>query len=260
MTGDGGETLSSWGCYRLLAQKCISLATLTSAAGVNPLLGRLDDSTGVTMSLSRRGWSLALVPLTAEPSGIFKRLSLSLIDAAVSACGGSRDLPGEVQSPSCAKVSPPVWLFEESPLLKGMKEVRFLSFFILSAGVAGGGAAFFRLPMTVPKRLLSPGFLGVSVASLLSVCCPVDGRDLSVVSLGGGGIGGALKMLAEPNLEMVFDAELRLLGADVCRGPADMRATKFLISSAVSTLSSAFKQSSAGLRFCSMFRFKRACG
>lgn len=57
------------------------------------------------------------------------------------------------------------WLLEESPLRKGMRDERFRSFFGFSADVMGGGAAFFLLPMTVPRRLFKPCFLGFSLIS-----------------------------------------------------------------------------------------------
>lgn len=57
------------------------------------------------------------------------------------------------------------WLLEESPLRKGMKDDRFRSFFGVSADGMGGGAAFFLLPITVPRRLFKPCFLGVFLIS-----------------------------------------------------------------------------------------------
>ena len=86
------------------------------------------------------------------------------------------DSPGRVVSSEMTGVglrfvteatSPSVWLFEESPLRKGINDERFRSFFAFSAEGIGGGigvAAFFLLPITVPRRLLTPCFLGVSLS------------------------------------------------------------------------------------------------
>jgi hypothetical protein len=65
--------------------------------------------------------------------------------------------------------SPPGWLLDESPLRKGIKDERFRSFLAFSAEGTGGGAAaeaaFFLLPITVPRRLFKPCFLGVSLGA-----------------------------------------------------------------------------------------------
>lgn len=56
-------------------------------------------------------------------------------------------------------------IFEESPLRNGIIDVRFFSFFVFSADEDCSWVAFFLLPITVPRRLFSPGLLGVSTAS-----------------------------------------------------------------------------------------------
>jgi hypothetical protein len=228
---------------------------------------------------------MGLVPLTSAElegvlccpevsAGIDERLSLptACIGGTVRLTSSSGMIGAKSRlGPDLSSVS--VWLLEESPLRKGIKDDRFLCFFAFSAD-AMGGAVSFLLPITVPRRLFSPCFLGLSLFSeLASVGCkrgredyppgtgapwpaPVEKFDVcrepSANGLGGGGIGGTKPPPAELSLRMVFDAELRLLGRGVCRGPVAIRAAKVLISSAVSIFSKALRQSSAGFRFCSI--------
>ena len=157
----------------------------------------------------------------------------------------------------------------------GIREERFLSFLVFSAPGTGGGAVFFLLPITVPRRLFKPGFFfGVSLIPeapsvtyrdsstrhkpackpppLLSLTKLGASCILSLVILGGGGIAGTVSPPAEFNLPTVLDAELRLLASGACRGSVRIRVVKILISSAISILSRALRHSSAGFLFCSI--------
>jgi hypothetical protein len=120
-------------------------------------------------------FSLEVVPfITAEPRGVFCCPSVFAIPVeglwasrrCIDDCVGSLDIDGIKSRPDTGVPSVPCWLLDESPLRKGMRDVRFFSFFGFSADPKAGGAAFFLLPITVPRRLFKPCFLGVSLVSM----------------------------------------------------------------------------------------------
>jgi hypothetical protein len=119
-------------------------------------------------------FSMEVVPFTTvEATGVLSRPSVPV--GRLSAC--PRRTGSSVGSASSSETtgarsllvtdtsSAPGWLLEESALRKGIRDVRFLSFFVFSANVVGGAAVFFLLPITVPRRLFKPCFFGASLDS-----------------------------------------------------------------------------------------------
>lgn len=121
--------------------------------------------------------SMFVMPFTtAEPTGVLCCPSMSVradeslsgsirrIDASVG-LASSLEIAGVRYRPDIDVAWASGWLLEEFPRWKGISDDRCFSFFIFSGDGTGGGAAFFLLPITVPRRLLRPCFLGVSLVS-----------------------------------------------------------------------------------------------